>query len=209
MSPRRVLVSLVLVAAAALAPAVPAAAAKPLPPPPEITSAVAVDTRTVDLSWTAVKGADHYVVYASTLGPIYTSATTARITGLYPGDLHTFYVVAETRRNSPLGTTEWVYVATPPEGPSGTLGWVDALDGYVRIWSGSGIGCVTQDLGILADDGTYTSLGDGTDQGGPRTWTIYQGLDTTETYAVRCQGSGGLWSPWSEPPTVVTLTPPW
>lgn len=182
MSPRRVLVSLVLVAAAALAPAVPAAAAKPLPPPPEITSAV---------------------------GPIYTSATTARITGLYPGDLHTFYVVAETRRNSPLGTTEWVYVATPPEGPSGTLGWVDALDGYVRIWSGSGIGCVTQDLGILADDGTYTSLGDGTDQGGPRTWTIYQGLDTTETYAVRCQGSGGLWSPWSEPPTVVTLTPPW
>jgi hypothetical protein len=61
-------------------------------------------------------------------------------------------------------------------------------------------------LGILADDGTYTSLRDGFDVDGPRTWTILQGSGTTETYAVRCQGSGGLWSPWSEPPTVVTLS---
>ena len=115
-------------------------------------------------------------------------------------------MTAETRKNQPLGTSEWIYVATPPEGPTGPLGWLDALDGYVRIWSGSGIGCVTQDLGILADDGTYTSLGDGFDEGGPRTWTIFQGSGTTETYAVRCQGAGGLWSPWSEPPTIVTVS---
>jgi hypothetical protein len=134
------------------------------------------------------------------------STTTARITDLYPGDLHAIYVTAETRRNASLGTSPTVYVATPPEGPRGPLGWAEASDGQVRIWSGSGIGCVTQDLGILAADGTWTSLGDGLDQGGPRTWTIFQGAGTTETYAVRCQGSGGLWSGWSEPPTVVTLS---
>ena len=128
------------------------------------------------------------------------------MTDLYPGDEHVFFVSAETRKNQPLGTSEWVYVATPPEGPLGPLSWADARDGYVRIWSGSGIGCVTQDLGVLADDGTYTSLRDGFDVDGPRTWTILQGAGTTETYAVRCRGRGGLWSPWSEPPTVVTLS---
>ena len=206
MSPRRILAGLALVVAMVMGSAAPTLAAKPLPQPPVITSAVAVDSRTVDLTWTSVKGADHYVVFAPGLSPIYVSGTTARVTGLYPGDLHAIYVTAETRRNSPLGTSETVHVATPPEGPTGPLGWAEALDGYVRIWSGSGIGCVTQDLGLLAADGTYTSLGDGVDQGGPRTWTIFQGSGTTETYAVRCQGSGGLWSAWSEPPTVVTLS---
>ncbi len=205
MSARRILASLVVTLALGGASAAPALAAKPLPAPPQITSAVAVDTRTVDLTWTAVKGAHHYVV-SSTASQIYTTATTARVTGLYPGDAHVFFVSAETRKNQPLGTSEWIYVATPPEGPTGPLGWLDARDGYVRIWSGSGIGCVTQDLGVLADDGTYTSLGDGFDEGGARTWTIFQGSGTTETYAVRCQGSGGLWSPWSEPPTVVSLS---
>ena len=205
MSPRRVLAVITLLVAVVLASGGPAVAAKPLPTPPEITSAVAVDSRTVDLTWTAVKGADHYVVTAPGLSPVYATATTARITDLYPGDLHAIYVTAETRRNASLGTSATIYVATPPEGPRGPLGWAEEQDGQVRIWSGSGIGCVTQDLGILASDGTWTSLGDGVDQGGPRTWTIFQGAGTTQTYAVRCQGSGGLWSPWSEPPTVVTL----
>ncbi len=204
MSARRILVCLVLTLALGGASAAPALAAKAPVEPPQITSAVAVDTRTVDLTWTSVKGAHHYVV-TSSASPIYTTATTARVTGLYPGDEHVFFVSAETRKNQPLGTSEWVYVATPPEGPAGPLGWVEDLDGYVRIWSGSGIGCVSQDLGILAGEGTYTSLGDGVDQGGARTWTIFQGHGSTETYAVRCQGSGGLWSPWSEPPTVITL----
>lgn len=205
MSARRILASLVITVALGAASTAPALAAKAPPAPPRITSAVAVDSRTVDLTWTSVKGAHHYVISTSGISPIYTTATAARVTDLYPGDEHVFFVTAETRKNQPLGTSEWVYVATPPEGPTGTLGWVDALDGYVRIWSGSGIGCVSHDLGVLADDGTYTSLGDGFDQGGSRTWTIFQGSGTTETYAVRCQGSGGLWSPWSEPPTVVTL----
>jgi len=206
MSARRILASLVLTVALGGASAAPALAAKEPPAPPQITSAVAVDTRTVDLTWTTVKGAHHYVVFTSGISPIYTTATTLRVTDLYPGDEHVFFVSAETRKNQPLGTSEWVYVATPPEGPLGPLGWVDLRDGYVRIWSGSGIGCMTNDLGILADDGTYTSLRDGFDVDGPRTWTILQGSGTTETYAVRCQGRGGLWSPWSEPPTVVTLS---
>lgn len=205
MSARRVLAVLGLLLTLGTGFAAPALAAKTPPAPPRITSAVAVDSRTVDLAWTPVKGADHYVITASTLSPIYTTETAARVTGLYPGDEHVFSVTAETRKNAPLGTSEQVYVATLPEGPTGPLGWSDALDGYVRIWAGSGIGCVTHDLGRLAPGGTYTSLGDGYDQGGPRTWTIFQGGGTTETYAVRCQGSGGLWSPWSEPPTVITL----
>ncbi|MDH2414444.1 hypothetical protein [Nocardioides sp. CER19] len=204
MNPRRILVGLVLIVALGVSPAAPALAAKPLPVPLTITSAVVVDTRTVELTWTPTKGADHYVVTGSGGSPIYTTATTTRVTDLYPGDVHEFVVTAETRKNQELGTSDTVYVATPPEGPTGQLGWAAALDGDVRIWSGSGIGCVTFDLGILAADGTYSSLGDGVDQGGPRTWTIFQGSGTTETYAVRCQGSGSLWSPWSEA-TSVTL----
>ena len=205
MRARRILASLVLTLALGGASAAPALAAKAPPAPPRITSAVVVDSRTVDLTWTPVKGAHHYVIFTSGLPPIYTTTTTARVTDLYPGDEHVFFVDAETRKNQPLGTSEWVYVATPPEGPTGPLGWVDAYDGYVRIWSGSGIGCVTPELGVLADDGTYTSLDDGFNHQGGSPWTIFQGSGTTETYAARCQGSGGLWSPWSEPPTVVTL----
>ncbi len=205
MSARRILASLVVTLALGGASAAPALAAKAPPEPPRITSAVVVDTRTVDLTWTSVKGAAPLRRVSSSSGQIYTTTTTARVTDLYPGDEHVFFVSAERRKNQPLGTSEWVYVATPPEGPTGTLGWVAEYDGYVRLWSGSGLGCVTQDLGVLADDGTYTSLGEGLNQGGPRTWTILQGEGTTATYAVRCQGSAGLWSPWSEPPTVVTL----
>ena len=148
MSARRILASLVIIVALGAASGAPALAAKAPPAPPHITSAVAVNSRTVDLTWTPVKGAHHYVVSTSGVSPIYTTATTARVTDLYPGDEHVFFVSAEGRKNQPLGTSEWVYVATPPEGPTGPLGWVDALDGYVRIWSGSGIGCVTQDLGM-------------------------------------------------------------
>jgi hypothetical protein len=204
MSLRRILSGLVVALALGGASAAPAVGAKAPVEPPRITSAVAVDTRTVDLDWTAVKGAHHYVVsYVG--GETYTSATSARITDLYPGDEHFFYVTAETRKNRPLGSSEWVYVATPPEGP-GAPGWSDGGDGSVRLTSGSGIGCATFDLGRLAEDGTYTSLGDGEDRGGGlRAWYVAQGAGTTATYAVRCQGSGGLWSTWSEP-TVVTLS---
>lgn len=205
MGPRRILAGLVLLVAV-LAPSAPAAAAKPPPAPPTITSAVAVDSRTVDLTWTPVKGADHYVVWATTLAPISTTATSARVSGLYPGDLHAFYVVAETRRNQPLGTSAWVYAATPPEGPTGPLGWVDgedAREGHVHLWSSPGIGCVTYDLGVLGADGTYGSLG--LLQAEPDWWAA-QDAGTTATYSVRCQGSGGLWSGWSAWPTVVTAT---
>src|SRR4051812_44445668 len=164
MGARRILATLTLAVALSGASGAPALAAKAPPAPPRITSAVTVDSRTVDLTWTSVKGADHYVVSTSGISPIYTTATTMRVGDLYPGDEHVFSVTAETRKNQSLGTSEWVYVATPPEGPRGPLGWADASDGYVRIWSGSGIGCVSQDLGVLADDGTtYTSLGDGLD----------------------------------------------
>ena len=107
MSARRVLASLVLTLSLAGASAAPALAVKSPPAPPQITSALAVDSRTVDLTWTSVKGAHHYVV-TSSAGQIYTSATTARITDLYPGDEHVFFVSAETRKNRLLGTSEWV-----------------------------------------------------------------------------------------------------
>lgn len=205
MSARRILATLALSVALGAASGEPALAAKVPPAPPQIITAVAINSRTVDLSWTAVKGADHYVVSTSGVSPTYTTATSMRVTDLYPGDEHVFYVSAETRKNQPLGTSEWVYVATPPEGPM-SVRWAEWVDGYVRLFSDSGIGCVSQELGVLADDATgYISLGDGSDEGGPRTWIVPQASGTTETYAVRCQGAGGLWSPWSEPPTVVTL----
>lgn len=51
---------------------------------PQFTSAVVVDSRTVTLSWTPAKGADHYVVeYAPAMG-VYTTGTTVTITDLRP-----------------------------------------------------------------------------------------------------------------------------
>ena len=191
MNVRRVLAVLAL-ACALQGAAGPATAAKAPAEPPRITSAVAVDSRTVDLEWTSVKGAHHYVVsYVG--GETYTSGTAARVSDLHPGDEHVFSVSAETRRNQPLGISEWVYVATPPEGPQSVQA-VDAGDGYVQLWRGSGIGCAAFDLGVLADDGGYVSLGAGDDPGDTR-WKLFQGAGTTATYAVRCQGDGGLWSP--------------
>lgn len=202
MGPRRILAGLVLLAAALAPAASPASAAKPQASPPTITSAVAVDSRTVDLAWTPTKGADHYVVYATAHAPVYTTSTSARVGELYPGDVHALYVVAESRRNQPLGTSAWVYVATPPEGPAGPLAWVDGQDareGYAHIWTSHGIGCATFDLGVRGADGTYASLG--LLQAEPDWWAA-QDAGTTVTYAVRCQGSGGLWSGWSTPTDV-------
>ena len=92
-----------------------------------------------------------------------------------------------------------------PRGPLGPLSWVDARDGYVRIWSGSGIGCVTQDLGMLADDGAYTSLRDGFD-------VVVRAPGRSSRARERRRptpsGAGPRWSlvELVQPPTVIALS---
>jgi Fibronectin type III domain len=87
-------------------------AARPLATP-QFTSAVVVDSRTVTLSWTPVKGAHHYVVEYAPAMRVYTTETSVTITDLYPGDGHYFTVRAETRRNVPSRTSDPIIVPTP------------------------------------------------------------------------------------------------
>ena len=98
MSARRVLASLVLtlsLAGASLRRRWPSTAASAATD----HLGLAVDSRTM-LTWTSVKGAHHYVV-TSSAGQIYTTATTARITDLYPGDEHVFFVTPKPARPTP------------------------------------------------------------------------------------------------------------
>jgi len=107
---RMAVVLLALLAGGAAA--APAAAGRTLPTP-QFTSGSAVDSRTVTLSWTKVKGADHYVVEYAPAMRISTTSTSVRVTDLYPGDAHQFTVRAETRRNVASATSAPLVVPTP------------------------------------------------------------------------------------------------
>lgn len=198
-------VTLVLVLAAVLGGLLqaPAMAARSLATPP-FTSAVAVDSRTVSLSWTPVKGADHYVVEYAPAMSVYTASTSVTITDLYPSDGDSFTVRAETRRNQPSGTSAPIVVPTPPEGPLSPSA-LPYLDG-IRIWWTSGIGCATFELATVSADGTYSAPAQPTAVESPTMWLVAQDPGTTVTYAVRCASSYGLYSRWSAT-TVVTLDP--
>ena len=200
-------VALVLVLAAVLGGLLqaPATAAARTLATPQFTSWTVVDSRTVTLSWTPVKGADHYVVEYAPAMRVYTTETTVTITDLYPGDGHYFTVRAETRRNQPSGTSDPIVVPTPPEGPlSPSVARIDYRDG-VRVWWTSGIGCATYELATVAPDGTYTSVQPLYVEY-PTMWQVAQDPGTTVTYAVRCASSYGLYSPWSDT-TTYTLEP--
>jgi hypothetical protein len=180
---------------------VPASAAKAPLATPQITSAVVLDTRTVAVTWTPVKGADHYVL-ASSAGEIRTTATSATVTGLYPGDDVAFFVHAETRKNQPSGTSEWVYVSLAPEGPSSPSGYAFSAD-TVRVWWGSGLGCYTYELAVAEGDGTYSVLAQLPNYASHE-WQGPQAPATTVSYAVRCASFSGLQSPWSASTPVTT-----
>jgi hypothetical protein len=196
----RVVLLLVLVAVLGFATSAPAPAARGLVTP-QFTSAVALDSRTVTLSWTPVKGADHYVVEYAPAMRLYTTASSITITELYPGDSHVFTVRAETRRNAPSGTSDPITVPTPPEGPLSPSA-APYSDG-IRIWWTSGVGCASYELAAVAADGAYSPV-QPIAMESPTTWYVAQAAGTTVTYAVRCASSSGLYSPWSDP-TVVTL----
>ena len=117
----------------------PASAAKPQPATIQITSVVAVDTRTATVTWTPVKGTDHYVLEWAPAMRLYTSATTATITDLYPGDEAGFTVrAAETQRNRcrPLRRLRH---PVAPTGPSSLDGYAPYAD-TVKLWWSGGFG---------------------------------------------------------------------
>ena len=181
----------------------PAMAARPLATP-QFRSPVVVDSRTVTLSWTPIKGADHYVVEYAPAMRVSTTDTSVTITDLYPGDGQYFTVRAETRRNVRSATSEPIVVPTPPEGPlSPSAAQVPFRDG-IRIWWTSGIGCAAYELATVAPDGTHSAPLQPIFIEDPTMRQIAQDPGTTVTYAVRCSSSYGLYSPWSDP-TVVPL----
>ena len=201
----RVVFVLVLAAVLGGVTQAPAMAARPLATP-QFTSAVVLDSRTVTLSWTPVKGAHHYVVEYAPAMRVYTTDTSVTVTDLYPGDGNYFTVRAETRRNVPSATSDPIFVPTPPEGPlSPSAAQIPFRDG-IRIWWTSGIGCATYELATVAPDGTYSAPVQPIFIEDPTMWQVAQDPGTTVTYAVRCASSYGLYSLWSDP-TVVTLDP--
>ncbi|HET7822703.1 MAG TPA: hypothetical protein VFL10_14375, partial [Ornithinibacter sp.] len=178
-------------------------AAKPQPATIAITSVVAVDTRTATVTWTPVKGTDHYVLEWAPAMRVSTSATTATVTDLYPGDEVAFTVRAESKRNQVLATSPYAYVALAPEGPGAPNGYAAAAD-TVRLWWGSGIGCYTYELAIALPDGTYSTLAR-TPNYVDQVWQGHQDPATTVSYAVRCASFSGTLSTWSP---VTSLTTP-
>jgi hypothetical protein len=196
----RVIVLLALTTVLGVAASAPAMAARQLPAP-QFTSSVVLDSRTVTLSWTPVKGADHYVVEYAPAMRVYTADTSITITDLYPGDAHYFTVRAETRRNVPSATSAPLIVPTPPEGPLSPSA-APYLDGMVRIWWTSGIGCDTYELATVAPDGTYSDPVQPIAKEDTTTWLVAHEAGTTVTYAVRCVSSYGLYSAWSGPTVV-------
>jgi hypothetical protein len=180
----------------------PASAARPQPAELRITSVVAVDTRTATVSWTPVKGAHHYVLEWAPAMRLYTSATTATVTDLYPGDEVGFTVRAESKRNQVLATSPYAYVTLAPEGPGSLSGYAVQAD-TVKLWWGGGIGCSTYELGAAQPDGTYSSVVQ-VPSYAEQVWQGYQDPATTVAYAVRCANLSGLWSTWSQTATVTT-----
>jgi hypothetical protein len=180
----------------------PASAAKPQPATIQITSVVAVDTRTATVTWTPVKGTDHYVLEWAPAMRLYTSATTATITDLYPGDEVGFTVRAETKRNQVLATSPYAYVILAPEGPGSPYGYAPYAD-TVKLWWSGGFGCYTYELAVASPDGTYSSVTQLPNYVNQE-WLGYQEPATTVSYSVRCANLSGLWSTWSEPFAVTT-----
>ena len=135
----------------------PASAAKPPLATPQITSVVAVDTRTATVTWTPVKGADHYVLEWAPAMRLYTSATSATVTDLYPGDdvgLHRArrdQAQPAVRPERPTSTS-----ASPPRARAAPNGYAADAD-TVKLWWGGGIGCYTYELAIAQPDGTYST----------------------------------------------------
>ncbi len=200
MTARR-LILILLLAVLATAVSAPAEAGRTLAAP-AFASAVVIDSRTVTLTWTAVKGADHYVVEFAPARRVSTTATSATITDLYPGDANRFTVRAETKRNVPSPTSDPLVVATPPEGPfrPSAARYVEGI----RIWWNSGIGCATYELASVDADGAYSAPIEPLAVLDPPSWWVAQDPGTTVTYAVRCSSAAGLSSSWSAP-TSVTL----
>ena len=182
--------------------AVPASAARAPLATPQITSVVAVDTRTATVTWTPVKGAHHYVLEWAPAMRLYTSQTSVTVTDLYPGDDVAFVVTAETRRNQPSGRSDYASVSLAPEGPSSPSAY--PWDGEtVRVLWGSGIGCVTYDLATVAD-GVYTVVDPAPYSPQSRDRWVAQASGTTVSYAVRCASSSGVPSTWSATTPVTT-----
>jgi hypothetical protein len=180
----------------------PASAAKPQPATIRITSVVAVDTRTATVTWTPIKGTDHYVLEWAPARRLYTSATSATITDLYPGDDVGFIVRAETKRNQVLATSSYSYVSLAPEGPSSLYGYAPSAD-TVRLWWSGGYGCYTYELAVVRPDGTYASLAQFPSYA-EQVWQGPQDPATTVSYAVRCASFSGISSTWSDPTAVTT-----
>ena len=180
----------------------PASAARPALATPQITSVVAVDTQTAIVTWTPVKGADHYVLEWAPAMRLYTSATTATVTDLYPGDVVAFTVSAETRRNQPSASSDSVSVSLAPEGPGSPNGYVVSTD-TVKLWWSGGLGCYTYELAVALPDGTYSTVTQLPNYVVDQSWQGHQDPGTTASYVVRCASLSGLVSTWS-PPTVLT-----
>ena len=180
----------------------PASAAKPSLATPQITSVVAVDTQTAIVTWTPVKGADHYVLEWAPAMRLYTSATTATVTDLYPGDDVAFTVSAETKRNQPSGRSDYIYVSLAPEGPGSPNGYAVYAD-TVKLWWGGGLGCYTYELAVARPDGTFATVTQLPNYVVDQSWQGHQDPATTVSYVVRCASFSGLVSTWS-PPTVLT-----
>ena len=182
---------------------VPATAAKAPLATPRITSVVAVDTRTATVTWTPVKGTDHYVLEWAPAMRLSTSATSVTVTDLYPGDDVAFTVRAETKRNQPSGQSDLAYVSLAPEGPGAPNGYAAASD-TVKLWWGSGIGCYTYELAIARPDGTYSTVTELPNYVVDQSWQGHQDPATTVSYAVRCASFSGLVSTWSTPTVLTT-----
>lgn len=198
----RLLVLVLLSAALGAVGVLPASAAKPPPAELRITSVVAVDTRTATVTWTPVKGTDHYVLEWAPAMRLYTSATTATVTDLYPGDEVGFTVRAETKRNQVLATSPYASVILAPEGPGSPSGYAVYAD-TVKLWWGGGLGCYTYELGAALPDGTYAAVVQ-VPSYDDRVWQGHQDPATTVEYAVRCANLSGLWSTWSATTSVTT-----
>ena len=88
---------------------------------------------------------------------VHVGAPSATVTDLYPGDDVGFTVRAETKRNQPSGSSDYVYVSLAPEGPGSPNGYAADAD-TVKLWWGSGRGCYTYELAVAQPDGTYSTV---------------------------------------------------
>ena len=98
---------------------------------------------------------------------------------------------AETKRNQPLGSSDWVYVTLAPEGPASLNGYAANAD-TVKLWWGGGLGCYTYELAVAQPDGTYATVTQLPNYVVDQSWQGYQEPATTVSYVVRCASLSGL-----------------